>query len=41
VADYIYVIASGRLVFEGTPDAFAPDEAVLDAHPGASRAQLA
>jgi ABC-type branched-subunit amino acid transport system ATPase component len=41
VADYIYVIASGRLVFEGPPAALARDEAVLDAHLGASRAQLA
>jgi branched-chain amino acid transport system ATP-binding protein len=41
VADYIYVIASGRLVFEGPPAALAQDEAILDAHLGASRAQLA
>jgi branched-chain amino acid transport system ATP-binding protein len=41
VADHIYVIASGRLVFEGPPAALARDEAILDAHLGASRAQLA
>jgi branched-chain amino acid transport system ATP-binding protein len=41
VADYLYVIASGRLVFEGTPAALARDEAILDAHRGASTAQLA
>jgi branched-chain amino acid transport system ATP-binding protein len=41
VADYIYVIASGRLVFEGPPAALAQDDAILDAHLGASRAQLA
>ena len=41
VADYIYVIASGRLVFEGTPAALARDEVVLDAHLGASAAQIA
>jgi ABC-type branched-subunit amino acid transport system ATPase component len=29
------VIASGRLVFEGTPAALARDEAILDAHLGA------
>jgi branched-chain amino acid transport system ATP-binding protein len=40
VADRMHVIASGRLVFEGTPEALAGDEAVLDAHLGASRAQL-
>ena len=32
VADYTYVIASGRLVFEGPPAALARDEAILDAH---------
>jgi branched-chain amino acid transport system ATP-binding protein len=41
VADYLYVIASGRLVFEDTPAALARDEAILDAHRGASTAQLA
>jgi branched-chain amino acid transport system ATP-binding protein len=40
VADHIYVIASGRLVFDGTPADLARNEAILDAHLGASKAQL-
>jgi branched-chain amino acid transport system ATP-binding protein len=40
VADHIYVIASGRLVFEGSAAALAQDDAILDAHLGASGAQL-
>jgi branched-chain amino acid transport system ATP-binding protein len=41
VADHIYVIASGRLVFEGTALELARNDAVLDAHLGASPSQLA
>jgi branched-chain amino acid transport system ATP-binding protein len=40
LADRIYVIASGRLVFEGTPVDLAADEAVLDAHLGAATARI-
>src|SRR5919106_624980 len=36
VADRIYVIASGRLVFDGTAVELARNDAVLDAHLGAS-----
>jgi branched-chain amino acid transport system ATP-binding protein len=41
VADHIYVIASGRLVFDGTAAELAQNETVLDAHLGASQSQLA
>jgi branched-chain amino acid transport system ATP-binding protein len=41
VADRIYVIASGRLVFDGTAAELAQNETVLDAHLGASQSQLA
>ena len=40
VADHVYVIASGRLVFEGTPADLARNDAILDAHLGAATAQL-
>jgi ABC-type branched-subunit amino acid transport system substrate-binding protein len=40
VADHIYVIASGQLVFDGTAAELAQNEAVLDAHLGASKGQL-
>jgi branched-chain amino acid transport system ATP-binding protein len=40
VSDRVYVIASGRLVFEGTPADLARNDAILDAHLGAATAQL-
>jgi branched-chain amino acid transport system ATP-binding protein len=40
VADHVYVIASGRLVFEGTPADLTRNETILDAHLGAASAQL-
>jgi branched-chain amino acid transport system ATP-binding protein len=36
VANYIYVLASGRLVFAGTPDELARAPAILDRHLGVS-----
>jgi branched-chain amino acid transport system ATP-binding protein len=36
VADYIYVISSGRFVFEGAPAALSAQAAVLDEHLGVS-----
>lgn len=34
VADYIYVISSGRFVFEGTPDELSKDVDVMNGHLG-------
>jgi branched-chain amino acid transport system ATP-binding protein len=36
VADHIFVISSGRFVFDGTPEALAREPAVLDEHLGVS-----
>ena len=36
VADHIFVISSGRFVFDGPPDALAREAAVLDEHLGVS-----
>ncbi|HRO59349.1 MAG TPA: ABC transporter ATP-binding protein [Burkholderiaceae bacterium] len=37
VADYLYVLSSGRFVFEGTPEQLSREPAVLDEHLGVSR----
>ncbi len=34
VADYVYVIASGRFVFEGTPDELSKDAGIMNSHLG-------
>jgi branched-chain amino acid transport system ATP-binding protein len=39
VADVIYVISSGRFVFQGTPEQLAREAEVLDRHLGVSAAQ--
>jgi branched-chain amino acid transport system ATP-binding protein len=36
VADYVYIIASGRFVFSGTPKELAEQEEILDVHLGVS-----
>jgi len=36
VADYVYIIASGRFVFAGTPKELAEQEEILDVHLGVS-----
>ena len=38
VADYIYVLAAGRFVFEGTPAQLSDEPAILDRHLGVSAA---
>jgi len=40
VADYLYVLASGRFVFEGTPEQLSREPAVLDEHLGVSRRRI-
>jgi branched-chain amino acid transport system ATP-binding protein len=39
VADYIHVVSSGRLVFQGTPDALSREPEVLDYHLGVAGAR--
>jgi branched-chain amino acid transport system ATP-binding protein len=39
VADYIYVISSGRFVFEGTPDELSRDTEIMNSHLGLASAQ--
>lgn len=39
VADYIYVISSGRFVFEGTPDELSKDTEIMNSHLGLASAQ--
>lgn len=34
VADYVYVISSGRFVFEGTPDELSKDAGIMNSHLG-------
>ena len=34
VADYIYVISSGRFVFEGTPSQLSKDAEIMNSHLG-------
>ena len=40
VADYLYVLASGRFVFEGTPEQLSRKPAILDEHLGVSRRRI-
>ncbi|HLT28218.1 MAG TPA: ABC transporter ATP-binding protein [Zeimonas sp.] len=40
VADYLYVLASGRFVFEGTPEQLSREPDVLDEHLGVSRRKV-
>ncbi|CAN5159237.1 ABC transporter ATP-binding protein [soil metagenome] len=39
VADYIYVISSGRFVFEGTPDELSRDTEIMNSHLGLASGQ--
>lgn len=39
VADYIYVISSGRFVFEGTPDELSSDIEIMNSHLGLASGQ--
>jgi ABC-type branched-subunit amino acid transport system ATPase component len=40
VADEVYVLSSGRFVFQGTPAALANEPQILDQHLGISGAKM-